>query len=95
MMKFGHKDLLGLQYLTSEEIGLILDTAVPMKEIMGREIKKVPTLRGRVIVTLFYENSTRTRTSFELAAKYLGADTASLSAATSSVQASMTPSPTP
>ena len=86
MNRFAHKDLLGLQDLTAEEIGLILDTAAPMKEILGREIKKVPTLRGRVIVTLFYENSTRTRTSFELAAKYLGADTASLSAATSSVQ---------
>lgn len=86
MNRFGHKDLLGLQELSADEIGLILDTAVPMKEILGREIKKVPTLRGRVVVTLFYENSTRTRTSFELAAKYLGADTASLSAATSSVQ---------
>jgi aspartate carbamoyltransferase catalytic subunit len=84
--KFGHKDLLGLQELSPEEIELILDTAVPMKEILGREIKKVPTLRGRVVVTLFYENSTRTRTSFELAAKYLGADTASLAVATSSVQ---------
>lgn len=86
MKKFGHKDLLGLQELSPEEIELILDTAVPMKEILGREIKKVPTLRGRVVVTLFYENSTRTRTSFELAAKYLGADTASLAVATSSVQ---------
>lgn len=86
MKRFNHKDLLGLQDLSAEEIGLILDTAEPMKEVLGREIKKVPTLRGRVIVTLFYEASTRTRTSFELAAKYLGADTASLSVATSSVQ---------
>lgn len=86
MKQFGHKDLLGLQDLSAEEINLILDTAEPMKEVLGREIKKVPTLRGRVIVTLFYENSTRTRTSFELAAKYMGADTASLSVATSSVQ---------
>ncbi len=86
MKQFGHKDLLGLQDLCAEEIDLILDTAVPMKEILGREIKKVPTLRGRVVATLFYENSTRTRTSFELAAKYMGADTVSLTAATSSVQ---------
>jgi aspartate carbamoyltransferase catalytic subunit len=86
LAEFKHKDLLGLQYLSAEEISLILNTAEPMKEILGREIKKVPTLRGRVIVTLFYEASTRTRTSFELAAKYLGADTASLSVATSSVQ---------
>jgi aspartate carbamoyltransferase catalytic subunit len=86
MKRFNHKDLLGLQNLSAEEIDLILDTAEPMKEVLGREIKKVPTLRGRVIVTLFYEASTRTRTSFELAAKYLGADTASLSVATSSVQ---------
>ncbi len=86
MNQFGHKDLLGLQELRPDEINLILDTAEPMKEVLGREIKKVPTLRGRVIVTLFYEASTRTRTSFELAAKYMGADTVSISVATSSVQ---------
>lgn len=86
MKQFRHKDLLGLQDLSPEEINLVLDTAEPMKEVLGREIKKVPTLRGRVIVTLFYEASTRTRTSFELAAKYLGADTVGISVATSSVQ---------
>lgn len=86
MKHFGHKDLLGLQELRPDEINLILDTAEPMKEVLGREIKKVPTLRGRVIVTLFYEASTRTRTSFELAAKYMGADTVGISVATSSVQ---------
>lgn len=85
-MGLQRKDILGLQELTPEEINLILDTAEPMKEILGREIKKLPTLRGRSVATLFYENSTRTRTSFEMAAKYLGADTASLSVTTSSVQ---------
>ncbi|NPV29764.1 MAG: aspartate carbamoyltransferase catalytic subunit [Firmicutes bacterium] len=85
-MKLKRKDILGLRDLSVEEINLILDTAEPMKEILAREIKKVPTLRGRSVVTLFYEPSTRTRTSFELAAKYLSADTASISVATSSVQ---------
>ncbi|WP_072867193.1 aspartate carbamoyltransferase catalytic subunit [Desulfofundulus thermosubterraneus] len=84
-MNWKRKDILGLQNLSAEEIGLILDTAVPMKEILGRAIKKVPTLRGRTVVTLFYEPSTRTRTSFELAAKYLSADSVNLSASTSSV----------
>lgn len=85
-MAFKRKDILGLEDLTAEEIDLILDTAEPMKEILSRDIKKVPTLRGRSVVTLFYEPSTRTRTSFELAAKYLGADTTSIAVATSSVQ---------
>lgn len=85
-MKFKRKDVLGLEDLTAEEINLILDTAEPMKEIMTRDIKKVPTLRGRSVITLFYEPSTRTRSSFELAAKYLGADTSSIAIATSSVQ---------
>lgn len=79
------KDILGLQHLTTEEINLILDNAVSMKQIIKRTIKKVPTLRGRSIVTLFYEASTRTRSSFELAAKYLSADTVGLAAASSSV----------
>ncbi|HBT47297.1 MAG TPA: aspartate carbamoyltransferase [Peptococcaceae bacterium] len=79
------KHLLGLKDLTAEEIELILDTAVPMKEIIQRDIKKVPTLRGKLVVTLFYEPSTRTRTSFELAAKYMGADTASIATSTSSI----------
>jgi len=84
-MGLGRKDLLGLRTVTAEEIGLILDTAAPMKEIIKRRIKKVPTLRGRAVATVFYEPSTRTRTSFELAAKYLSADTVSIAAATSSV----------
>ncbi|RKO67326.1 aspartate carbamoyltransferase catalytic subunit [Desulfofundulus salinus] len=84
-MNWKRKDLLGLQNLSAEEIKLILDTAVPMKEILGRAIKKVPALRGRTVVTLFYEPSTRTRTSFELAAKYLSADSVNISTATSSV----------
>jgi len=79
------KDLLGLKELSADEIKLILDTAVPMKDIIQRDIKKVPTLRGKSMVTLFYEPSTRTRTSFEMAGKYLSADTASLAVSTSSV----------
>lgn len=79
------RHLLGLRELEPETIELILDTAGPMKEILGREIKKVPTLRGKTVATLFYEPSTRTRMSFELAAKYLSADTVGLAAATSSV----------
>lgn len=86
MKAIKRKDILGLEELTVDEINLILDTAEPMKEILSREIKKVPTLRGRSVVTLFYEPSTRTRASFELAAKYMGADTVSISASTSSVQ---------
>ncbi|NPV27696.1 MAG: aspartate carbamoyltransferase catalytic subunit [Firmicutes bacterium] len=85
-MGLNRKDLLGLEDLSAEEIKLILDTAIPMKDIMHRDIKKVPALRGKVIATLFYENSTRTRTSFELAGKYMSADTVSLAVATSSVQ---------
>ncbi|MDD2554998.1 MAG: aspartate carbamoyltransferase catalytic subunit [Syntrophaceticus sp.] len=85
-MIFKRKDVLGLEELSAQEINLILDTAEPMKDIMTRDIKKVPTLRGRSVITLFYEPSTRTRTSFELAAKYLGADTSSISVATSSVK---------
>ena len=69
-----------------EDMELILDTAQSMKEIIYRPIKKVPTLRGKTVVTLFYEPSTRTRTSFELAAKYMSADTVSIATATSSVQ---------
>ncbi len=80
-----NKDLLGLREMTADEINLILDTAASMKEIIRRDIKKVPTLRGKSMVTLFYEPSTRTRTSFELAGKYLSADTTSIAVATSSV----------
>lgn len=84
-MKWRHKDLLDLENLTAEEIEHILQTAIPMKEILSRPIKKLPTLRGKSIVLLFYESSTRTRTSFESAAKILGADTTNFSVAQSSV----------
>lgn len=79
------KDLLGIQDLSAEEIGLILDTADSFKEVSTRDIKKVPTLRGKTVITLFYEPSTRTRTSFEIAAKRLSADTVNISVSTSSV----------
>jgi len=82
---YKHKDLLGIREMSAEEIGFLLDTAGPMKEIIKRQIKKVPTLRGKTVVTLFYENSTRTRGSFELAAKYLSADSINLSGSSSSV----------
>jgi aspartate carbamoyltransferase catalytic subunit len=78
--------LLGIRELTAEEIRLILDTAGSMKEIASRDIKKVPTLRGRTVVTLFYESSTRTSSSFELAAKRLSADLVSVKAAGSSIE---------
>ncbi|WP_298433109.1 aspartate carbamoyltransferase catalytic subunit [Geobacter sp.] len=84
-MGFKHKDIIGLQGLSREEIQLLLDTAENMKEISGRDIKKVPTLRGKTVVNLFFEASTRTRTSFEIAAKRLSADTINISASTSSV----------
>ncbi|MDA8442364.1 MAG: aspartate carbamoyltransferase catalytic subunit [Peptococcaceae bacterium] len=84
-MKWTRKDLLGLQDLSSDEINLILDQTAPMKDIIQRDIKKVPTLRGKSVINLFYEPSTRTRTSFELAGKYLSADTSSLAVSTSSV----------
>ena len=84
-MSFSRKDLLGLHDVAAEEIAFVLDTAMAMKQIMKRQIKKVPTLRGRTVVTVFYEPSTRTRTSFELAAKYLSADTVGIAAAASSV----------
>ena len=79
------KDLLGIADLTPGEISLILDTAEAMKEVGSRPIKKVPTLRGKTIVNLFYEPSTRTRTSFEIAEKRLSADTLNIAVATSSV----------
>ena len=79
------RHLLGIADLESEEIGLILDTADAMKEIAARPIKKVPTLRGRTVVNLFFEPSTRTRTSFEVAEKRLSADTLSIAVAQSSV----------
>lgn len=78
------KDLLGLEDLSREEIELILDTAKSFKEVSTRKVKKVPTLRGKTVVSLFFEPSTRTRISFELAAKRLSADTIGITAATSS-----------
>ncbi|ADL12429.1 aspartate carbamoyltransferase catalytic subunit [Acetohalobium arabaticum] len=84
-MSFKHKHLLDLMDLSREEIQLILDTAESMKEIFTRSIKKVPTLRGKTIISLFYEPSTRTKSSFDLAGKRLSADMMSLSVSTSSV----------
>jgi aspartate carbamoyltransferase catalytic subunit len=84
-MKLTKKDLLGIQDLSVDEINLILDTAESFLEVSTREIKKVPTLRGKTIINLFMEPSTRTRTSFEIAGKRLGADTVNISATTSSV----------
>ena len=84
-MSFKRKDLLGLASLSSEEMALILDSAEPFKEVSGREIKKVPALRGKTVVNLFFEPSTRTRTSFELAAKRLSADVVNFSPSSSSV----------
>lgn len=79
------KNLLGIADLSPEEIVLVLDTAEAMKEVGRRAIKKVPTLRGRTVVNLFFEPSTRTRTSFEIAEKRLSADTLNVAIGTSSV----------
>ncbi len=84
-MKLERKDLLGLEELTREEIEFILETAGSFVEISERPIKKVPVLRGMTIVNLFYEPSTRTRISFELAEKRLSADTVNFAASSSSV----------
>jgi aspartate carbamoyltransferase catalytic subunit len=84
-IKLERKDVLGLQDMSQSEIQLILDTADSMKEILARPVKKVPTLRGKTICTLFYEPSTRTRTSFEMAAKALSADVSSINTAVSAV----------
>jgi len=85
MYKFNHKNLLGMDQLSVSDINLILDTADSLIEISSRDIKKVPTLRGKSIVSFFYEPSTRTKVSFEMAAKRLSADTLSLSATDSSM----------
>ncbi len=84
-MALKRKDVLGLEDMSVEEIELILQTANSFKEVLGRQIKKVPTLRGRSIITLFFEPSTRTRVSFETAAKIMSADVSSIAASTSSV----------
>ena len=84
-MALKHKDFLGLYNVESEDINQILTTAESMKEIFTRTVKKVPTLRGKTIVNLFFEPSTRTKSSFDLAAKRLSADVMSISKSTSSV----------
>lgn len=84
-MAFAHKHFISTKVLSREEINLILTTAQSFKEINQRDIKKVPTLRGKSIINLFYENSTRTRTSFELAGKRMSADTINITAGSSSV----------
>ena len=84
-MSLKRKDLLGMRDLSVEEVTLILETADSFKEVSGRDIKKVPTLRGKTVVNLFFEPSTRTRTSFELAAKRLSADVINFTTSTSSM----------
>src|SRR5210317_1953565 len=79
------KDLVGIADLSPQEIQLILDTAESFREVSERPIKKVPTLRGKTVVNLFFEPSTRTRSSFEIAEKRLSADILNFSASTSSV----------
>ncbi|MBI4684986.1 MAG: aspartate carbamoyltransferase catalytic subunit [Nitrospirae bacterium] len=84
-MKLSSKDLLGIKELTKDEISLILDTASGFKDVLKRDIKKVPALRGKTAINLFFEPSTRTRTSFELAEKRLSLDVLNLAVTTSSV----------
>jgi len=84
--KWVHKDLLGLEYLSKDDMELVLDTADSFREILDRSIKKVPALRGKTVVNLFYEPSTRTRVSFEIAAKRLSADVINIATETSSVK---------
>ena len=81
-----HRHLLGLKDYPAEDIQSIIDTAFTFKEVLERPIKKVPSLNGKTIVNLFFENSTRTRISFELAQKRLSADTVNFSASTSSLK---------
>ncbi len=84
-MRLKRKDILGIEDLRDDEINLIISTAESFKEVSEREIKKVPTLRGKTIINLFYEPSTRTRTSFEIAAKRMSADAVNISTTASSV----------
>ncbi|ODS49566.1 MAG: aspartate carbamoyltransferase catalytic subunit [Halanaerobium sp. 4-GBenrich] len=84
-MSLKRKDFLGLYDVSAEEINEILDTAVAMKDILTRTVKKVPTLRGKTVINLFYEPSTRTKFSFNLAAKRLSADVMSISKSSSSI----------
>src|SRR5215831_8330917 len=83
-MAFTQRHLLGLEGVSAADITAILDSAASFKEISERDIKKVPTLRGKTVINLFYESSTRTRTSFEIAAKRLSADTVNISGSSSS-----------
>jgi len=85
MTEWTRKDLLDTKDLSREEIELVLETAKSFKEVSAREVKKVPALRGKTVAMLFFENSTRTRASFELAAKRLSADTINISAGSSSL----------
>jgi aspartate carbamoyltransferase catalytic subunit len=84
-MAWTRKHLLSIRELDASEITLLIDTAASLEEIAGREIKKVPAMRGKTVVNLFYEASTRTRTSFEIAGKWLSADVVNFSASGSSV----------
>lgn len=84
-MPLARKDILTLEDMDVAEMRLILETSESLKEILGRDIKKVPTLRGKSVLTLFYEASTRTRTSFEMAGKYMSADTVNIATQTSAV----------
>ena len=84
-MAFKHKDLLSLRDVEREEIEMILQTAASMRPLLDSPTKKTAHLQGKSIVTLFYENSTRTRMSFELASKYMSAAAANISASASSV----------
>ncbi|MDO9080109.1 MAG: aspartate carbamoyltransferase catalytic subunit, partial [Desulfuromonadales bacterium] len=83
-MSFRHKHIIALRDLSKDDIEQLLNTAESMREINNREIKKVPTLRGKTIINLFYESSTRTRTSFEIAGKRLSADTVNIASSSSS-----------
>ena len=85
MQTLRRKDILGLEEMSAEEINLILETARSMREIMQRKIKKVPALRGRSVLNLFYEPSTRTKASFELAQKYMSSDAVSVAGTSSSL----------
>ena len=85
MQTLRRKDFLGLEEMSAEEINLILETSRSMHEIIKRKIKKVPTLRGRSVLNLFYEPSTRTKASFELAQKYMSADSVSVAGSSSSL----------
>lgn len=85
MSNLSSKHLIGIKYLDSKDIGLLIDTGFTFREVLDRPIKKVPSLTGKNIVNLFFENSTRTRLSFELAEKRLSADVTNFSASSSSL----------